>query len=486
MKDFSKITAEIADLQEKCEWDLGIERVEYLLKKHAKKLARGEKSFLYSKLGYFLRFVDKVEEAGAAYLNAVMLAEYLAYQRTFYSDYLMTCHYLPHIADKELAEKHFDYNRFFRTSEEISHVRKTHQQHEKIRIGYISSNFKAHVMSCFMVQLLALADHDRFEIYCYDLGGYKDDAAKQMRSFGNIWRNIAISEAKERAKAIAADEIDILFDLSGHTDGGHGLSTLGYKAAPVQLTGIGYMSTSGLRAVDYYLSDVFLDPQKEDAALFSEKLLRLSHSHFCYTPFEAIFKTLVYRQPRREIVFGCFNNPLKISGEILLLWHKILERVPGSKLLLKAWQTNVLEKKLLSCGYAPEEFIVRPMTHFYEHEYMDMDIALDTFPYTGGATTCEALYMGAPVVTLAGTRHGTRFGLSLLENVGLSELVAASPTEYVEKAVALASDRELLTALHNNLRPMMRKSALMDGNSYVREIESLYEKIWQTWLKESD
>ena len=122
------------------------------------------------------------------------------------------------------------------------------------------------------------------------------------------------------------------------------------------------------------------------------------------------------------------------------------------------------------------------MTLDYVHEYMDMDIALDTFPYTGGGTTCEAIYMGVPVVTLAGTRHGTRFGLSLLENVGLGELVSNTPEEYVEKAAALASDAELLTALHKNLRPMMQRSPLMDGKSYVREIEAMYEDVWQAWL----
>lgn len=122
------------------------------------------------------------------------------------------------------------------------------------------------------------------------------------------------------------------------------------------------------------------------------------------------------------------------------------------------------------------------MTLDYIHEYMDMDVALDTFPYTGGGTTCEAIYMGVPVVTLAGTRHGTRFGLSLLENVGLGELAARTPEEYVEKAAALASDGELLTALHKNLRRMIQRSPVMDGRSYVREVEAMYEGLWQEWL----
>lgn len=485
MKDFQKIAEELAVLQNNMEWETGVRRIEHLLQKRAAELDRGEKSFLHGRLGYFLHFIDRLEEAAAAYRDAIVLAPYLAQQRKFYSDYLMLCHYLPHVSDEELAESHFTYDRFFRREEELHHEREVHRRHEKIRIGYLSSNFKTHVMSCFMMQLLAIADRSRFEVYCYDLGGFSDAAAEQMKSFGNVWRNIAMSEAKERAQAIAADEIDILFDLSGHTDGGHGLATLGYKAAPVQITGIGYMSTSGLKAVDYYLSDIFLDPVGHGDAHFSEKLLRLSHSHFCYTPFEKIFKSTIEWQPHERPVFGCFNNSAKISDEMLRLWLSLLVRVPESMLLLKAWQPEVLKKRALSLGYCSQQIEVRPMTLDYIHEYMDMDVALDTFPYTGGGTTCEALYMGTPVVTLAGTRHGTRFGLSLLENVGLGELAANTAEEYIEKAAALAQDRELLTALHKSLRPMIQRSPVMDGRSYVREVEMMYETIWQDWLGET-
>ena len=482
MKDFSKIAEELAVLQSRGRWEAGVERMEYMLRRHAADLDRGERSFLCGRLGYFLHFIGRIEKAVAAYREAIALAPCLAQQRKLYSDYLMICHYLPQLSDEELAERHFAYDRLFRPEEELHHEREVHRRHKKIRLGYLSSNFKAHVMSCFMMQLLALADRSRFDVYCYDLGGCSDAAAEQMKSFGNNWRNIVLPEAKDRARAIAADEIDVLFDLSGHTDGGHGLATLGYKAAPVQLTGIGYMSTSGLKAVDCFLSDRFLDPPGEGDAHFSEKLLRLSRSHFCYTPFEKIFKSTVDWRPHERPVFGCFNNSSKISDDMLRLWHALLVRVPGSTLLLKAWKPERLQKRAISLGIPLGRIEVRPMTLDYIHEYMDMDVALDTFPYTGGGTTCEAIYMGVPVVTLAGTRHGTRFGLSLLENVGLGELAARTPEEYVEKAAALASDGELLAALHKNLRRMIQRSPVMDGRSYVREVEAMYEEIWQEWL----
>ena len=361
MKDFSKITEELAVLQERTDWAQGTERIGRLLEKHGAELDRGEKSFLYGRLGYLLRFLERAEESAAAYREAVLYAPYLAQQRKLYSDYLLICHYLPHVSDEELAESHFFYQNFFRPKEELQHVRDDHRRHSKIRIGYLSSNFKTHIMSCFMMQLLALADRDRFEVYCYDLGGLSDGAAEQMKSFGNIWRNIALPEAKERARTIAADEIDILFDLGVHTDGGHGLATLGYKAAPVQIAGIGYMSTSGLKAVNYYLSDRFLDTPGKGDAYFSEKLLRLSHSHFCYTPFEEIFKSTIDWQPHEGPVFGCFNNSAKISEEMLRLWLTLLRRVPGAKLLLKAWKPEALLEKALSLGYCRGEIEVRHM-----------------------------------------------------------------------------------------------------------------------------
>ena len=172
---------------------------------------------------------------------------------------------------------------------------------------------------------------------------------------------------------------------------------------------------------------------------------------------------------------------------MLAVWLEILRRVPGAKLLLKAYppeesSREVLLKKTRAVGYAPEQIEIRPMRHDYAAEYMDMDIALDTYPYTGGGMTCVALYMGVPVVTLAGTRHGARFGLSLLENVGIGELAAKNEQEYIEKAVALARDKELLTALHAQLRPMMQASPLMDGRNYVREMEAAYERIWGEWI----
>lgn len=487
MREFGKVRAEIDDCEEKQHYAQGIDRIHYVLRCHGDVLDKSEKSWLYERLALFLSYCGDMKASAEAFRQYVMQAPSVEEQKQAYSNYLFECHYLDDLDDGELANRHFRYGKLFHKEQEFQHDAEKHRCHEKIRVGYISTNFKEHVMNCFMLHLLAYPDRERFDVYCYDLWGNEDETTEQLKSFGNIWRTLASMGTWEKAKAIYDDEIDILFDFSGHSDGGHGLLVAGYKPAPLQISGIGYMSTTGLPAMDYYLSDVHLDPLGSGEKYFSEKLLRLPSSHLCYLPFKEVYEARLDYRVHQPIVFGCFNKTMKITERMLALWLEILRRVPGAKLLLKAYlpekaSREFLLKKARAVGYAPEQIEIRPMRQDYAAEYMDMDIALDTYPYTGGGMTCVALYMGVPVVTLAGTRHGARFGLSLLENVGIGELVAQNEQEYIEKAVALAHDKELLTALHAQLRPMMQASPLMDGRNYVREMEAAYERIWGEWI----
>ncbi|MBR3457741.1 MAG: hypothetical protein IKH16_06275, partial [Selenomonadaceae bacterium] len=294
--------------------------------------------------------------------------------------------------------------------------------------------------------------------------------------------------AEEAARRIYEDEVDILFDLTGHTEGGRTLQVAAYRPAPVQLCGIGYFDTTGLPAMDYFLSDVYCDPAENDA-LFSERLIRLPRSHFCYTPPVSVLECRAKYHLHRPVVFGSFNNFHKITDGMLELWHEVICRVPGSRLLLKNVSPDrklvkAMRERALRIGFLPEQLDLRPGSWKYLDEYADVDIALDTYPYPGGGTTCEALYMGVPVISLYGQRHGSRFGYSLLQNIGMGELAAAAPEEYVEKAVAVAGDAELLTALHRILRERLQQSPVMDAGGYVRDVEAAYERIWQEWLDE--
>ena len=251
----------------------------------------------------------------------------------------------------------------------------------------------------------------------------------------------------------------------------------------MQLSGIGYFNSTGIYECDGFLSDIYCAPE-ENSPYFTEKLLRLPHTHFCYQPYKTFPK--VSPPPCLQngyITFGSFNNFAKVNDGMLRLWREILLRVTNSRLILKhqllgteegrAYTLNRLKKLQLPI----ERIELRPYAKDYLQEYADMDIALDTAPYPGGLTTCEALYMGVPVVVLSGNRHGARFGKSFLSNLGLAELAAETADQYVNIAVAMAGDQELLLALRQNLRRMMQASPLMDAHGYMRDVEHLYRKI---------
>ena len=352
-------------------------------------------------------------------------------------------------------------------------------QHEKIRIGYLSADFCKHAVSQFIRPLLFDFDSSKFQIYVYQINDRVDYVTTELQKAPVYWRNMVHKDIGEVAEIIREDEIDILFDLGGHTKNNM-LPVFAYRPAKKQISGIGYFNSTGIYECDGFLSDVYCAP-KMKSPYFTEKLLPLPHTHFCYQPYNT-FPDIV-PPPSLEhgyITFGSFNNFTKVNDEVLSLWCEILRQVPNGRLLLKhrlmgteAGRRYVSER-LRRQGMPLERIEMRGLSTDYLAEYGDMDIALDTFPYPGGLTTCEALFMGVPVVTLVGDRHGSRFGFSFLSNLGISELAAKNKEEYVNIAVALAKDRELLTVLRQNLRSMMKKSPLMDGKAYMRDLEELY------------
>ncbi len=355
--------------------------------------------------------------------------------------------------------------------------------HKRLRIGYLSGDFRQHPVAYFVYALLKCYDTDKFQVYCYAVNQDDDVLTGQLRRLPVLWRDIRTKDWAEAARIVHEDEIDILVDLSGHTSG-NCLPVLAYQPAPVQMCGIGYMNSTGLLNVDYFLSDVYCAPE-EESAFFTEKLLRLPHTHLCYTrphPFPDVM-ALPPCQRKGVVTFGCFNNYAKITDAMLELWRQILDRVPDARLLLKHQifgsdeGRRLADARLRRTGIDIARVVVRGFSDDYLSEYNDMDIALDTSPYTGGLTTCEAMYMGVPVVTLAGNRHGARFGASLLTNVGLDGLVAESPAEYVDISVELASQPGVITELRRRLRQMMANSPLMDQLGYVCEVEEAYRII---------
>ena len=362
--------------------------------------------------------------------------------------------------------------------------RRTRTFSRKLRIGYISPDFRLHAAAYFFMPLVRDFDAASFEVTCY-ARGKRDRVTSLFRQKGVRWKDVSRLSARDAARLIERDGIDILVDLAGHTQES-GLPVLARRPAPVQLTAIGYMATTGLRAVDYFLSDVYCSPWDMGARGFSEKVLRMPHSHLCYAPVlrdmpksggEAPFVRNGY------ITFGSFNNFSKVSDDMLALWRGVLERMKGARLVVKskicsiAAGRKIVKERLQRFGIPLAQVELRPYSPDYLEQYTDIDIALDTFPYTGGVTTCEALYMGVPVITKAGGTHGSRFSTSILENAGLSQLVARGDMEYVRKAVELADSPDILRRLHRDLRARMETSPLMDATGYMKDLEDIYREI---------
>lgn len=418
-----------------------------------------------------------------------------------YSNFLFDAHYL-FMPPEEYLRIHLGYGELFSEQQEFmpsrlfKHKKFIHRNHKKLRIGYLSPDLRHHVVLLFIWAMFTQYDRREFEVYCFSCSPVEDRYSEYIKEQVDGWCNVSGMDARHGAQAIYDREIDILVELAGHSQN-NGLPIMAYKPAPVQVCGIGYFATTGLGTVDYFLSDSYLAGNKlplEEAEIasneyFVEKLLVLPHSHFCYVPLQDM--PAPRETPCKKngyVTFGSFNNLTKVNDTVLAVWAGILHHVPGSRLLLKGnlfdeeMGRELFRHKLEALGVPQERVELRGFSMPYLTEYYEMDIALDTFPYPGGGTTCDALYMGVPVVTLGDGSHGGNFGVSLLKNVGLDFCCAYDYEEYMEKAVALASDFELLDALHLGLRNMIAASPVMDKEGYMQGLEQGYKKIWQQYM----
>ena len=460
----------------------------------------------YSLRGSALTLAGSAAEGVRSFLAASRMEADEAQAVAEYSNALFALNYVAVEERAPFAGLAEGFDGFFSDVERMAHTRARHA-HARLRIGYISPDLRRHAVAFFLLPLLRAFDRERFEVFCY-ANNSEDAVSRTMAQQPGVhWTNILGLLPEEAARLVAADEIDILCDLSGHTKD-NCLAVLARKPAPVQITGLGYMGPTGLSAIDYVLGDRVLDAaeEAEDAAAErcrgaaedgasqgarekrSERPLSLPHSHFCYLPF--VVMPDVAPPPclsRGHITFGCFNNYSKVTDAMLLLWRQLLADVPGARLLLKSRLFGSEEGRSIAVerfgrlGLDASRIELRGFSADYLAEYADMDIALDTAPYTGGLTTCEALCMGVPVVTLKGGTHGARFGASLLENAGLAELVAKSEREYAEIAKLLAGSPETLQMLREKQRDMLLASPLMNFRQYVQEVETAYEKVWRRW-----
>ena len=361
----------------------------------------------------------------------------------------------------------------------------------RLRVGYVSPDFNNHAVGKFIEPILAAHDTTKFELFCYYNKSRVDDATKRMQAAVANWRMTADMLDSDLATTIQNDAIDILVDLSGHT-GLNRLLVFARKPAPIQVTWIGYPNTTGLSTMDYKITDAFADPIGATEALHTEKLERMPECFSCFRPpSNAPEVKALPATARGAITFGSFNNFAKITPEVMRAWIAILARVPGSRLVLKNWclDSDSMKSFMLNafaqCGAtAGQVELWNPNTSNFDHLncYNLIDIGLDPFPYNGTTTTCDALWMGVPVITLAGVSHVGRVGVSQMSNLGLQELIARDTDNYVDIAVALANDVPRLAALRGGLRERVRTSPLMDAPRFTKNLEAAYHKMWNAYL----
>ncbi len=370
----------------------------------------------------------------------------------------------------------------------------------RLRIGYVSPNLFRHSVAHFLLPVLRAHDRRQVEVFCYSNSLIVDDTTRALQTASDHWRQILGASDEEVSAQVRADGIDILVDLAGHTGDGR-LLTFARQPAPVQVAWLGYPQTTGVSAVGYRFSDTIVDPPGEADALSTETIVRLPNGFHCFgRPGESgpgddcEGASLEVGPPPAVangfVTFGSFNTVQKMPPSLVALWARVLHAVPGSRLLLKSLPDAVIadryQRLFAGEGIDPARIeFLRWTASRPDHLrlYNRMDIALDTFPYHGTTTTCEALWMGVPVLSRCGDAHVSRVGASLLARVGLTDWVADGEDDYVEKAVCYAKDLSLLTRIRTELRDRMRESPLCDAHGFTRDLEAAYRVMWRAWCE---
>ncbi len=400
--------------------------------------------------------------------------------------------YLPDISATDLFAYHQSWaTRFEAAKNELFFHEQSKHPHRPLRIGYVSGDFGTHPVGFLLRDVIRHHDRQQYAIHCYSMMRSSDNITAAIRENADAWIDALLMGDEELADRINEDRIDILVDLAGHTAYNR-LPTFVLKPAPVQATWIGYFHSTGLESIDYFITDPFTTPQG-CGQLFSETPVCLPHSRFCYSPPE--YAPEVVEPPvlvRGEITFGSFNRIEKLVDPVIAAWVKIINAVPNSRLLLKSGAlenkgvSDRLRRRFSAYGLDSGRLELQGPSSHPEmlEQYGEIDIALDPFPFNGGMTTLEALWMGVPVVTVEGATVVSRQTISALSNIGLAgELVFKDIDSYIMGAVALANNPSRLVELRDSIRPLMATSPLRQAEQFTRDLEHLYRRMWQAWCE---
>lgn len=404
---------------------------------------------------------------------------------------LFSMHYKPDVTRDELRQAHKAWGDRFGSKFKKDWPKHKNERttERRLRIGYISGDFRHHVVGYWTKHIVEQHNRDRVEVFCF-VNNKEDAYSEKIKAGADYWISILDKSDNETCQLIQEAKIDILVDLSGHT-GGNRLFVLARKPAPVQATWCGYIDSTGLEAVDYVITDEIVAPTTERSP-FVEEPLRLPTGSVCFDQIPDVPEVgplPFYRNG--HITFGCFNNPSKIGPEVVRLWAEILRATEGSKLMLtygnladpftrerviRLFSQQGIDESRLLLRKGQRDAALRAYTE-------EVDLALDTFPYTGGTTTCEALWMGVPVVALYGNHPMSRFSCSLLAYGGLPALTTSTPEEYIERAVHLAHNVDVLAYLRREMRGHLVKTPLFNSRMFLDGLEDAYFQVFERWCR---
>jgi predicted O-linked N-acetylglucosamine transferase (SPINDLY family) len=446
-----------------------------------------ERAEAHCNLGYVLVEQGKIAEAMAAYREALRLRPD---SPTMLSSYLFGLNYDPEADPGQLLDIH---RRWSEAQGPFPHLgpRAGHDRgrDRRLRVGYVSPDLRAHAVACFLRPILAHHDPARIEAICYAEVAAPDAVTDALRALAHGWRSTCGLTDAQAAALVQRDGIDILVDLAGHT-AHHRLGVFARRPAPVQATYLGYPNTTGLAAIDYILTDALVDPLGLPP-WSTEEPFRLEAGFCCYAPPEASpeVSPLPALGSSGTITFGSLHKLSKLNASVLDLWAELLRSLPSSRLVI--FRNNLQPARRLELlaafaarGVAADRLDLRHelgpgQSHL--DVYATIDVSLDVFPWCGHTTACESLWMGVPIVTLATDRHAGRMTASVLAAVGLNELIATTPAEYLAKVRSLAIELDRLAALRSTLRLRMRGSRLCDGAAWTRSLELAYRTMWHRW-----
>jgi predicted O-linked N-acetylglucosamine transferase (SPINDLY family) len=444
----------------------------------------------HNNLGNALEDIGQLDEAIAIYRQAIRLKPDGAMA---HSNLVFALHYHPGYDAGMICEEARRWNQ--QHAEPLKKLIEPHTNDRdpdrRLRIGYVSPDFRQHCQALFTIPLLSNHDREGFEIFCYADVGRPDAVTERIRGYSHVWRSILGMTDAEVARRIREDRIDILVDLTMHMAKNRML-LFARKPPPVQAAWLAYPGTTGLSAMDYRLTDPYLDPPGLNDQFYSETTIRLPDTFWCYDPLvKELAVNPLAAQTAGHVTFGCLNNFCKVNQRVVQLWAQVLKTVPRSQFMLLCPEgshrqrvLDILQRE----GINPDriELITYRRRPQYLELYHRIDVGMDTFPYNGHTTSLDSYWMGVPVITLVGKTVVGRAGLSQLTNLGLPELIAQTPEQYVQIATDLAGDLPRLAELRRTLRGRMQASPLMDAPRFARNVEAAYRQMWRNWVANAE